>query len=122
MSLPLASEKSGNDRSGIDGKETDGIAGITGIMSRADFVMLSIRLGADSSAQAAPVATIIATQIKSCFIPIPLLLNRSHFRSFVHGWGERGNVNNHWNVVAHPLQTSFWKKEAKLICSVGFFC
>jgi hypothetical protein len=45
-SLPLASEKSGRAKSGIDGIETDGIEGIAGIMSRADLVMLSIRLGA----------------------------------------------------------------------------
>jgi hypothetical protein len=37
-------------KSGIDGKETDGMDGMAGIMSRADFVMLSIRLGAASSA------------------------------------------------------------------------
>jgi hypothetical protein len=47
MSLPLASEKSGSDKSGIDGNETDGIEGIAGIMSLADFVMLSMRLGAE---------------------------------------------------------------------------
>jgi len=44
MSLPIASEKSGIDRSGTEGNETDGIEGIAGMMSRADFVMLSIRL------------------------------------------------------------------------------
>jgi len=44
MSLPIASEKSGIDWSGIEGNETDGIEGIAGMMSRADFVMLSIRL------------------------------------------------------------------------------
>jgi hypothetical protein len=44
MSLPVASEKSGIDWSGIEGNETDGIEGIAGMMSRADFVMLSIRL------------------------------------------------------------------------------
>jgi hypothetical protein len=48
MSLLVASEKSGNERSGIDGNDKDGIAGIVGNMSRADFVMLSIRLGAES--------------------------------------------------------------------------
>jgi hypothetical protein len=52
--LPVASEKSGNERSGIDGIDTDGIAGIDGIMSRADFVIVSIRLGAASSARAEP--------------------------------------------------------------------
>jgi hypothetical protein len=50
ISLPVASEKSGSDRSGIEGKEIDGIGGMAGIMSRADFVMLSIRLGEASSA------------------------------------------------------------------------
>jgi hypothetical protein len=46
MSLPVESEKSGSDRSGIEGSDKDGIAGIAGIMSRADLVMVSIRLGA----------------------------------------------------------------------------
>jgi hypothetical protein len=50
ISLPVASEKSGIERSGIEGKETDGMDGIAGIMSRTDLVMLSIRLGAVSSA------------------------------------------------------------------------
>jgi len=67
MSLPVASEKSGNDRSGIDGNETDGIAGMAGIMSRADFVMLSIRLGAASSAQAGWNKEITARPINKVF-------------------------------------------------------
>jgi hypothetical protein len=33
MSLPIASEKSGIDRSGIEGIETDGIEGIAGIVT-----------------------------------------------------------------------------------------
>lgn len=37
MSLPVVSEKSGSDKSGIDGIETDGNEGIAGIMSRADL-------------------------------------------------------------------------------------
>ena len=68
MSLPVASEKSGYDKSGIDGNDTDGIAGIAGIMSRADFVMLSIRLGAGSSARAELNAKIIARPINRVFI------------------------------------------------------
>ncbi|UPK26525.1 hypothetical protein [Bradyrhizobium sp. 195] len=48
--LPVVSEKSGSERSGVEGRETDGSDGMAGIMSRADFVMLSIRLGATSSA------------------------------------------------------------------------
>jgi hypothetical protein len=50
ITLPVASEKSGKERSGIDGNETEGSAGIAGIMPSADLVMLSIRLGAGSSA------------------------------------------------------------------------
>jgi hypothetical protein len=34
----------------VKAKDTEGIEGMAGIMSRADFVMLSIRLGALSSA------------------------------------------------------------------------
>jgi hypothetical protein len=64
MSLPVASEKSGSDKSGIDGNETDGMAGISGIMSLADFVIESIRLGAGSSAWAVLQAKIKAKQIK----------------------------------------------------------
>jgi len=60
--LLVVSEKSGNERSGIDGIDTDGIEGIDtdgiegidGIISRADFVIASIRLGAASSARAVP--------------------------------------------------------------------
>jgi hypothetical protein len=51
MTLPVASEKSGKERSGIDGREIDGIDGIVGNISRVDFVMLSILLGAVSSAR-----------------------------------------------------------------------
>jgi hypothetical protein len=61
------SEKSGKDRSGIDGSERDGISGIAGIMSRADLVMLSIRLGAWSSALAA-LAVAISAIIGSGFM------------------------------------------------------
>jgi len=46
MILQVASEKLGKDRSGIDGRDTDGIEGIR---SRADPVMLSIRLGVEAS-------------------------------------------------------------------------
>jgi hypothetical protein len=66
----LKDEKSGKDKSGIDGSEREGIAGIAGIMSRADLVMLSIRLGALSSALAMLPAAISATIAKSIFIPV----------------------------------------------------
>jgi hypothetical protein len=49
------------------GKETDGIEGIAGIVSRADFVMLSIRLGADSSASAELMPPISVTKINKVF-------------------------------------------------------
>jgi len=69
MTLPVASEKSGNDKSGIEGNDRDGIAGTAGIISRADFVMLSIRLGAESSAWATPAlikaAVIVLTKVVS---------------------------------------------------------
>lgn len=71
ISLPVASEKSCSDRSDIAGSDIDGMAGIAGIMSRADLVMLSIRLGAVSWALAAFMPTISATQINSGFISSP---------------------------------------------------
>jgi hypothetical protein len=85
MTLLVASEKSGNDRSGIDGNETDGIAGI---MSRADFVMASILLGAESSARAAPMPLSSATKINIGFIDAPLPIQgggivKRHFRNKV---------------------------------------
>ena len=39
------SEKSGRERSGIDGSERDGISGMAGIMSRADLVRRLLRRG-----------------------------------------------------------------------------
>jgi hypothetical protein len=71
ISLPVASEKSGSDRSGIDGKETDGMGGIAGIMSRADLVMLSIRLGAVSSALATAMVASSTTNIESVLMQSP---------------------------------------------------
>ena len=68
ITLPVASEKSGKKRSGIDGNETEGSAGIAGIMSRADLVMLSIRLGAASSARATMMVASSATNIESVLI------------------------------------------------------
>ncbi|WP_354033148.1 hypothetical protein [Bradyrhizobium sp. S3.2.6] len=53
MILPVASERSGSERSGIDGRETDGIEGMAGIMSRADLVIPSIRLGVEVSSHCA---------------------------------------------------------------------
>src|SRR5258708_39807278 len=50
MSLPVASEKSGYDKSGIDGNDTDGIAGIAGIMS-------SARVGSGSAINIEQIAT-----------------------------------------------------------------
>jgi hypothetical protein len=72
ITLPLASDKSGKDRSGIEGNETEGSEGIAGIMSRADLVMLSIRLGADSSARAIVVAASSMANIESVLIHPPL--------------------------------------------------
>jgi hypothetical protein len=71
ITLPVASEKSGKERSGIDGNVTEGNAGIAGIMSRADLVMLSIRLGATSSARAPLMASSVTT-IESVLIRSPL--------------------------------------------------
>jgi len=72
----LASEKSGREKSGIDGIETDGIEGIAGIMSLADLVMLSIRLGAElSSERATLVALINKISMNTVFILIPLAKN-----------------------------------------------
>jgi hypothetical protein len=70
ITLSVASEKSGKERSGIDGNATEGSAGIAGIMSRADLVMLSIRLGAASSARA-PVMASSMTNIESILIRSP---------------------------------------------------
>src|SRR5260370_17858419 len=70
--FPVASEKSGKARSGIDGSDTDGNAGIVGIMSRADLVMLSIRLGAASSARARAVVASNMTSIESVLIRSPI--------------------------------------------------
>jgi hypothetical protein len=72
ISLPLASEKSGRDRSGIDGSDREGIAGMAGIMSRADLAMLSIRLGALSSARAKLVAASRTAIGRNSFIPVVL--------------------------------------------------
>lgn len=75
MSLPVASDKSGSARSGIDGRETDGMDGMAGIMSRADFVMLSIRLGAASSARHTTALAIdAATNNQSTLIHSPFAL------------------------------------------------
>src|SRR6266436_1410323 len=72
MTFPVASEKSGRERSGIDGSDTDGNAGIVGIMSRADLVMLSIRLGAASSARATAVVASNMTSIERVLIRSPI--------------------------------------------------
>jgi len=70
MILPVASEKSGKERSGIDGGDTDGIEGMVGIMSRADLVMLSMRLGAEvSSDRATQVAPTNRTSTNIVLIP-----------------------------------------------------
>jgi hypothetical protein len=48
--FPVASEKSGKERSSIDGNDTDGNVGIAGIMSRADLVMGRARARGSMSA------------------------------------------------------------------------
>jgi hypothetical protein len=69
MTLPVASERSGREKSGIDGRDTDGIEGMAGIMSRADLVIPSIRLGAGvSSHRAWQVATANKTSINIALI------------------------------------------------------
>jgi hypothetical protein len=82
ISLPVASEKSGRDRSGIDGRETDGSDGIAGIMSRADLVILSIRLGAVSSALATATVVSNMTTSESTFIQV---LPSKNQRAVIHG-------------------------------------
>jgi hypothetical protein len=72
ISLPVGFQKSGSERSGIDGKETEGMDGIAGIMSRADLVILSIRLGAASSARATVMVASSMTNIESVLIQSPL--------------------------------------------------
>jgi hypothetical protein len=78
MSLPVASEKSGMDRSGIEGRDKDGNAGMAGIMSRADFVMESILLGAASSALANCKLAIIAAIKKSALMLFPRVARSDH--------------------------------------------
>jgi hypothetical protein len=73
MIRPEVSEKSGIERSGIDGSDNDGMAGIAGIMSRADFVIESIRLGAASSAFATCTLATAATNMHSHFIFVPII-------------------------------------------------
>lgn len=57
---------------GIAGRETDGMDGIAGIISRADFVMLSIRLGAEAPSAQAKVALASSTaNVAKILISVP---------------------------------------------------
>ena len=70
--LPVASEKSGKEKSGMAGNETEGSGGMLGIKSRADFVMLSIRFGAETSSEWAieqATSNDIKTNSASCQFP-----------------------------------------------------
>jgi hypothetical protein len=64
-------QKSGIERSSIEGNDNDGRAGIAGTISRAGFVMESIRLGAASSAFTTWTLATTATNIQSNFILFP---------------------------------------------------